>query len=236
MIDEIFKNDPKKQFEFDEEVALVFDDMIHRSVPFYNEVIELVSDVAIKYAKENARIYDLGCSTANTLLSIYQKLPHKDVALIGVDTSSDMLNIARNKAHAYGAPIEFLQADILDVAYKNADIFISNYTLQFIRPMKRAEFIKSIYERLNEGGIFIFSEKVISEDSRLNKELIDIYFDYKRTKGYSESEIMQKRVALENVLVPFTDKENEQMFLKSGFKRCEILFKWVNFSTFVAIK
>lgn len=37
MKDELFKQSPKKQFEFDKSVASVFDDMINRSVPFYRE-------------------------------------------------------------------------------------------------------------------------------------------------------------------------------------------------------
>ena len=36
MRDEIFKEPISKQFEFDDFVASVFDDMISRSVPFYD--------------------------------------------------------------------------------------------------------------------------------------------------------------------------------------------------------
>ena len=35
MRDDVFKTPIKKQFEFDEKVASVFDDMISRSVPYY---------------------------------------------------------------------------------------------------------------------------------------------------------------------------------------------------------
>ena len=41
MKDELFKQNPKKQFEFDASVASVFDDMIERSVPFYKENLEI---------------------------------------------------------------------------------------------------------------------------------------------------------------------------------------------------
>ena len=37
MNDKVFSKPIKKQFEFDEEVAAVFDDMLERSVPFYKE-------------------------------------------------------------------------------------------------------------------------------------------------------------------------------------------------------
>jgi len=84
--------------------------------------------------------------------------------------------------------------------------------------------------------MFIFSEKVVFEDKKLDKELIDIYYEYKKTQGYSEYEIAQKREALENVLIPFTIEENIQMCKDAGFKRIDTIFQWANFVTFVAKK
>ena len=40
--DEVFKTAINKQFEFDESVASVFDDMVFRSVPFYKQTQELI--------------------------------------------------------------------------------------------------------------------------------------------------------------------------------------------------
>lgn len=231
--DRLFNKPIKKQFEFDEEVVSVFDDMINRSVPFYKEVAELISNFAVKNVEENSTIYDLGCSTGTLLIDIFAK-SDKSLNLIGIDSSEAMIERAKRKSKAYGAKIEFLKADILDFDYNKADVFISNYTLQFIRPIKRDKLIKKIYNSLKEDGIFIFSEKVISEDKKLNKDLIDIYFDFKKKQGYSEFEIMQKREALENVLVPYTVKENEEMVKSAGFKHFEVIFRWANFATFIA--
>ena len=44
MIDNIFNKDIQKQFEFDSEVADVFDDMIDRSVPFYPNEAKLIAN------------------------------------------------------------------------------------------------------------------------------------------------------------------------------------------------
>ena len=44
MKDEIFKQPILKQFEFDENVASVFDDMISRSVPFYDISSNLMAE------------------------------------------------------------------------------------------------------------------------------------------------------------------------------------------------
>lgn len=235
MHDKVFTKPIKKQFEFNEEVAAVFDDMLARSVPFYEESQKITEFFVHKNLKENSIVYDLGCSTASLLINISRKLI-VDATLIGLDNSEAMLSRARKKCEAFDADVKLENADILKYNYKNADVFISNYTLQFIRPLVREELIKNISESTNKDGIFIFSEKVISHHSKLNKDLIECYYDFKKTQGYSEYEIMQKREALENVLVPYSEEENIKMALNNGFTHCEVIFRWANFATFIAIK
>ena len=235
MKDEIFKKPITKQFAFDEEVASVFDDMIARSVPFYKENLALVRDIVLKNSKEKSVIYDLGCSTGTLLIEIAKRSDTR-LHLFGLDNSPAMVARARNKAKAFGVDVRFLETDIIDFNYKKSDIFIANYTLQFIRPLKREKFVRKIFESLKEGGLFLFSEKIISEDKKLNKQLIDIYFDFKKAQGYSDFEIAQKREALENVLVPYTLKENEEMMKNCGFSYVEPIFRWANFATFIAKK
>ena len=235
MNDKVFTKPIKKQFEFDEEVAAVFDDMLSRSVPFYKESQKITEFFALKHLKNDSIMYDLGSSTASLLINISKKL-ECEARLIGLDNSEAMLEQARKKCVALGANVELENADILEYDYKEADVFVSNYTLQFIRPLVREELVKKIAASLKKDGIFIFSEKVISHHSKLNKDLIECYYDFKKEQGYSEYEIMQKREALENVLVPYSEEENITMAKNCGFSHCEVVFRWANFATFIAIK
>ncbi|BFU77750.1 carboxy-S-adenosyl-L-methionine synthase CmoA [Arcobacter sp. 15-2] len=235
MKDKLFEKPIKKQFEFDEDVASVFDDMLSRSVPHYDDMLNLTTAFALKYTQENSTIYDLGCSTATTLINI-AKNSNTSLNLIGIDTSNAMLNRAKHKANAYGIDIKFIEDDIFNVDFQSSNVIISNYTLQFIRPLQREELVKKIYDSLEVGSIFIFSEKVITDNKTLNKQFIDEYYDFKKTQGYSEFEISQKREALENVLIPYSYEENKKMILDAGFSNFDCIFKWVNFATFVAIK
>ncbi len=235
MKDNLFDKPITKQFEFDEDVASVFDDMLRRSVPYYKEALELTTSFALKYLEDGNRVYDLGCSTASTLINI-AKHSNKNFELIGVDNSHAMLERASHKAKAFGIDINFIEDDIFNVELQSSKLIISNYTLQFIRPLMREKLIKKIYDSLEDGGIFIFSEKVISEDKILNKQFIDEYYNFKKEQGYSEFEIAQKREALENVLIPYSYEENKKMILDAGFKNFDCLFKWINFGTFIAIK
>lgn len=235
MRDRVFAKKIKKQFEFNEEVAAVFDDMLDRSIPFYKEMEQLSLFFAQKALADGGRVYDLGCSTATLLISLAKKID-SDVELIGLDSSEAMLSRAKKKCEAFGVEAKLLCEDILEFEYKEAKLFISNYTLQFIRPLFREKLLKKIYLSLSEGGIFIFSEKIISNHSKLNRDLIECYYDFKKMQGYSEFEIAQKREALENVLVPYSEDENIKMAKDAGFSHCEVIFRWVNFATFIAYK
>ncbi|MBR8462857.1 carboxy-S-adenosyl-L-methionine synthase CmoA [Campylobacter sp. faydin G-105] len=234
MRDEIFKEPIKKHFEFDDFVVSVFDDMIGRSVPFYDVSGKLIAQILAKFLHQNARVIDLGCSTATSLLLLFGL--RRDLKLFGVDSSEAMIENARKKSAAYGAKINFKVSDILECELHDFDAVMMNYTLQFIRPIRRAELVNKIYNALNENGVFVFSEKIIYEDKKFAKDIIEIYENYKAEQGYTRYEIAQKREALENVLIPYTENENRTLVLEAGFRRVESVFKWGNFMSFVAFK
>ena len=235
MKDNVFTQKIEKKFEFDEAVASVFDDMLSRSVPFYDEVQKLIISLIIAEEAEGRKVLDLGSSTAKFLLDLSSKMK-TDMELKGLDNSEAMLDRARQKCQAFGASINLEYGDMLEYAYKQEDIVVANYTLQFIRPIERLGLIKKIYEGLNDEGQFIFSEKVVFKEKKLDKQMIDIYYAYKKEQGYSDYEIAQKREALENVLIPFTIEENIKMCKDAGFGSVETVFQWANFVTFVAKK
>jgi 5-(carboxyamino)imidazole ribonucleotide mutase len=107
MIDKVFEEPIKKQFEFDESVATVFDDMLSRSVPFYQEVIDLIIYFASQNLENGNRVYDLGSSTGTTLLEIANRVD-LNLDLIGIDSSIAMCKRAKDKANAYSVDIEFI--------------------------------------------------------------------------------------------------------------------------------
>jgi len=233
--DKVFDKPIEKKFEFDEAVASVFDDMLSRSVPYYDDVRDLVIRLILAEAKEGMKVLDLGCSTAKFLLALYAKSPVA-LELEGIDNSEAMLERARHKAAAFGADIALNNGDIVTYDFGKRDVVVANYTLQFIRPIQRLKVVEKIAASLEKQGRFFFSEKVVFEDKKLDKEMIDIYYDFKRTQGYSDFEIAQKREALENVLIPFTIEENARMCKEAGFETVETVFQWANFVTFAARK
>lgn len=235
MKDELFKQNYDGRFEFNEAVALVFDDMISRSIPLYDQFLKITLDTIGSFCKPNDKICDFGCSTANTLLAIDREYKHS-FELIGVDTSEHMLKQAKNKANIYNAKIALINCDILNLKIDEVGCVIANFTMQFIPPENRIEAFKKAFKILKNNGVFIFAEKLASNNESLDNFLVEKYYDYKKAQGYSELEIMQKRAALENVLIPFSEQQNIEAANSVGFTHTECIFRVLNFALFVAFK
>tara|TARA_B100001121_G_C18648233_1_gene602758 strand:+ start:505 stop:1239 length:735 start_codon:yes stop_codon:yes gene_type:complete len=244
MKDKIFNKKKMKisDFKFDKKVASAFDNMISRSVPFYNESQETAIRLAKEYIRKNSKVIDVGCSTGTTLIKLYSKISpeiRKKILMVGYDSSKPMIYQAKKKIYKkkFNKSFKFINNKIQKLNLgKNVSVCFMNYTLQFIRPIDRQKVIKQIFKSLNKGGAFILMEKILSKESDINRVFIDVYHKYKTEMGYTDIEIQKKREALENVLIPYREEENFELLKKSGFKKIEKFFKWFNWSGIIAVK
>ncbi|MGA9797721.1 MAG: carboxy-S-adenosyl-L-methionine synthase CmoA [Terriglobales bacterium] len=241
--DKVFRGGekPARDFEFNAEVAEVFDDMLERSVPFYPEQLNMVTDIGKRFWIPGTRVYDLGCSTATMLIGLSEKLP-SSARLIGYDNSLPMIEHARQKIarkrfqERIKVCLGELNGALSDIPLENASVVTMCWTLQFIRPLGRDNLIRRIYESLANEGALIVTEKILTNNGHVNRFFIDFYYDYKRKRGYSDTEIARKREALENVLIPYQLNENLDLFRRNGFEIVETLFQWFNFAGFLCVK
>ena len=237
-VDQLFNriNPEMGGFAFDENVAEVFDDMISRSVPLYSEVQQLIPVLARLLEHKPVKVVDLGCSTGTSLIALAESLPDFELELIGVDNSQAMLEQCHRKVDSLGLQdrISVYEDDIRRFEFEDASIVLMNYTLQFVPIENRLDLLQRIRRSIQPGGFLVMSEKFIHDDVQVDKSLVELYFDYKRRNGYSELEISRKRDALENVLIPFSVKENEKLLREAGFEEFELILKWFNFGTFLA--
>ena len=239
--DRIFQiNRKAADFEFDQNVANVFNDMLLRSIPFYTEIQRMIGEMAHFFYQPKTCIFDLGCSTGNSLKTLVQSVTDRDAIFIGIDNSEPMLERAGQylKKEAGKAKIRLVLADLAgkDFSIENASVVIMNWTLQFIRPIYREQLLRKIAKGTNKGGVLILCEKVLVDQSVLNRLYIDLYYDFKKRNGYSTLEIAQKREALENVLIPNKIQEDIDLLRLAGYSDLEVFFRWYNWAGLIAIK
>ena len=234
-------SDPKDSvadFSFDAMVADVFPDMLRRSIPGYENIISMLGVLARGYAKNNTCVYDLGCSLGAATLSVHRHTRDLSLQHICVDNSAAMIQRCQSKLkrHMPASSVELICDDIQNIQIKNASVVLLNFTLQFLPPKTRLSLLETIYQGLEEGGVLILSEKLIFSDEGVNQQFIDWHHEFKRANGYSDLEISQKRMAIENVMIPDTLATHKQRLAEAGFSQTQQWFQAFNFSSLVALK
>ena len=218
-------------FSFNDAVVDVFPDMIQRSVPGYATVVRMSGIFSEQYAQKGTHIYDLGCSLGESIRSVERALDGRKCHLIGVDNSPAMIS----KAKEIDSNIGWYLADVTTLPLEPSSVVIMNFTLQFIPIEQRLPLLTKIRKALVPGGLLILSEKLTLPDPEMDALMIDLHHDFKRSQGYSDLEIAQKRDAIENVLIPETAEAHTQRLQEAGFSRSSIWFQCLNFASFIAI-
>jgi len=236
--DEIFRETPQQigDFAFNEETASVFEDMLERSVPFYHEMQRMLVELTSDFAVDGTAVYDVGCSTGTTLSALDGIA--QDVTLVGIDASPAML--ARAETQLKGTLRHRHELHLGDLnqslRIENASVVVMSLTLQFVRPLQRERVLREISDGIRHDGCLLLIEKIVADDSTLNRLYIQHYYEFKRRNGYSAMEIALKREALENVLIPYRAEENAVMLRQAGFRGVDMFFKWYNFCGLIARK
>ena len=133
-------------------------------------------------------------------------------------------------------PVQMVCADVQEVGIENASVVVLNLTLQFIPVEKRLDLLQQIYHGLKPGGILLLSEKIAFDDPQQQLLQDNLHLEFKRSQGYSDLEISQKRTALEKVMIPETLATHQQRLQQAGFTLSEPWFQCFNFISLVAIK
>lgn len=229
-----------EDFQFDEQVASVFDDMLQRSIPFYEELQRMTVELACRFVQSDSTIVDLGCSTGTTLAELAHAIDDPTVTFVGVDNSPAMLAKAREKLRKEGVDgrCRLVTADLNDeqLDLGSASVVVMNWTLQFVRPLHRDAVIRRVHDALVDRGCLIVLEKVLGNESLLNRLYIDLYHQFKNRHGYSRSEIAHKRERLENVLIPYRIDENLLLLERNGFAVRDAFFRWYHWAGFLGVK
>jgi tRNA (cmo5U34)-methyltransferase len=235
-----------ESFRFDEKVVSVFSDMIERSVPGYRVMLDMIGVISRQYSRPHTHCYDLGCSLgASTAAILSSASPHVNM-VHGIDNSPSMIAKCQNlldqhcaqlKQEGKDHPAFTLQCqDLLETQFLPASVVTLNFTLQFIKPEERCGLLRRISDSLIDGGALILSEKVRLLPDETDERLFNLHHDFKRSRGYSDLEIAQKRNSLENVLIPETIEQHTLRLKEAGFSTVDVWFQCFNFISILAVK
>lgn len=223
-------------WSFSGDIVKDFDSHIEKSVLNYKTFRNIIRDISVYFSRKNTQIVDIGCSTGTFLKDIYIKnicLNSKTgIEYVGLDIEEDMIEVSSNRYKGLG--IKFKKIDALEYCYKNASVITSILTLQFMD--NREELLKRIYREMNDGGALFIVEKIKTPVIDIHDIYNDLYYDFKRTSGITDSEIINKNVSLRGIMHPLTLDENIEHLKLAGFTKIDVFMKIRNFVGIIAIK
>jgi tRNA (cmo5U34)-methyltransferase len=209
---------------------------VRKSIPLYDEVQALCVSISEWFVADNCLVYDLGCSTGETMLHLAKKyFEWRPLRIVGIDESAAMLQQARQKLEGHHAT--FIEQHLsAETRFPNATFVTALYTLQFSFLEERLQILTNIYADLRVGGALFLVEKCLSEASEIQEIWSGLYHDFKASQGFSKEEIVGKSLSLRGVMTPITASENEQALHLAGFEIVDRIAQWGPFVAFLAIK
>lgn len=197
-----------------------FDNHIIKSIPNYDILFSSIKSISEYFFCENTNVYDLGCSTGKLLKSI-----NNNCNKIGYD-------IANLLPKEEG----FYEVDLNNkFNINNACVVYSIFTMQFLNPSCRKQYLLNIYNGLNKGGALIISEKIYQNQGKFQEILSFSHYDYKKN-NFTIDEIFSKEKDLRFIMKPFIEGELDQLLIDCGFITKTTFWQMFNFKAVIAIK
>lgn len=227
------------RWEFNEEVARVFDEMLARSIPQYQAMRDTVFRLGSRFVRPGTIVLDLGCSRGEALAPFVQAFADT-ASFVGCEVSPPMVAACRDRfsTDVAAGRVSIVELDLRErfPIVGGASVVLSVLTLQFVPVNYRQQILARAYDALVPGGALLLVEKVLGSSAPIDQLMVDEYHADKRRAGYTEEEVERKRLSLEGVLVPLTARWNEEILAGAGFREVDCFWRWMNFAGWLALK
>jgi len=222
----------KKHFE---EEAKEFDEIIHKLIPFYQEMLEALLLAVPHPGKEKIRVADLGSGTGTIAKRILEMYPNSELTC--VDLAANMIETAKVKLTKY-ENVEYIVKDFYNFDFKKKyDAVLTSLALHHLRnDNDKKKFFKKIFDALNKNGVFYNADVVLGS----NETLQNLYMN-------KWKEFMQRKVSVSEIESKWTPKyEDEDRPAKLldqikwleelGFEKTDVIWKYYNFAVYGGVK
>jgi len=224
-----------KQWQFSGETWRHFEQHVRRSIPFYESLHQLITELVADQVQADGLVFELGCATEELAQRLSDACPQAQV--VGIDAEPTMIASAQRRQRPN---LSFTCADIRHFDWSQqgggVSVVVLSFTLQFIPVADRLPLLQAIVRALQPGGALILAEKVVRDDPEHEARCRRVHHAFKLSQGFTQAEIDQKDRSLEGVLMPLTESENEALLAQAGLTRCAVVFDQMRFRTWFCVR
>lgn len=238
---------PPSAWSFDQSVTDQFNEMLERSIPQHGVMRRLTYEIGSAFVERGTDVLDLGCSRGAAIAPFVGQYGAQ-LRYVLCEPSESMRRAARERFVGYlerphDPHFRLMTLTDTDIEREfppsvtgETSLVLCVLTLQFTRIEARAPILRRAYERLRPGGALMLVEKTRCASPTLDALMVRRYHDFKYANGYSREEIARKAAALEGVMTPLSEEQNELLLKDAGFVSVECYWRWLNFAAWVAVK
>lgn len=169
--------------------------------------------------RQVTRFLDLGTGDGRLLALVRSR--HPDAKAIGLDSSTPMLDRARERFN--GDPlVELREHDLRDPLAETgtADVVVSGLAIHHLEDERKRELFGETNDLLGPGGVFVNLDLVRSASPRLHER-------FRREIGRIEDDPTDRLAGL---------SEQMSWLQEAGFAEVDCHFKWLELALIVAVK
>jgi tRNA (cmo5U34)-methyltransferase len=209
-----------------------FDEHIGKSIRGYHDLREDIVGMSRYFVEDDTNVIDIGCSQGTMLRQIRDSNTQApNATYIGIEANDAFRHHWQEESNLHFRIEDVRQSDALS----NMSLAISMFTFQFLPERSRLSLMRRIYDELVEGGAFITTEKVFSQNAKTQNMLEFLYYDFKR-KSFSEKEILDKEQELRHLAKNTTEKMLDRQLRSIGFRGVQCFWRNFNFIGVLAMK
>ncbi|WP_431063875.1 class I SAM-dependent methyltransferase [Methanobacterium sp.] len=201
-----------------------YDSNIYNTIPYYalfhEETIKLIKSMGIK----PKTWLDTGCGTGTLVEKALNHFP--DTQFLLADPSCGMLDESKEKLAKYESRVIFLEPA---ASHKisipcTVDVVTAIQSHHYMSKEERFEATKTVYNLLNENGVFITFENI----SPLTEKGIEIgkkyWKNFQISKGKNEEEVENHLKRFNVEYLPLNIEEHLSLLRKCGFSVVEMFW------------
>lgn len=210
--------------------ANIFDSNVMKSVPRYQEMLQVIINM-LPFAKDlNITIMDVGTGTGN--LAYLLKSAYPKSKLVCLDLAKNMLETAGKKLEKFSG-VEYIQAEISAYEFdRKYDVIASSLALHHLGTDRDKHlFHKKAFKALKAGGMFMNADIITAPDKRMQQVNLGVWKDHILRSSTPEFvEDRYKKYLAEDRPAAVINELNS--LKKAGFRSVDVFWKYYNFAVY----
>lgn len=227
----------KKEIDFNDDFAFEYDEIIHKIIPGYEVIYELIYHLLADSLNKKAKILIAGAGSGKEILKLSKGNP--GWKFVGFDPAEKMLSIAKKKLEVFKIEndVKLVHGFVDEIGYADFDAATSILVMHFLPDDgTKTLYLKGISERLKPGTKLVLVDLEGNINSDEYKTLNNAWKQQQLASRNDDKQVLQEFMTRVKEVNFIPQCRIESLLSDAGFVNIHKFFKAYLFAGYVATK